>query len=152
MKDVLLIISASFLMAIQFGCSEGPSFSNEIHFYIDQNHKSEAPVEKLTYGLFIPAPWDNGGVFYVNFPEHLEYNPVGNTILRHFDTIPNPWIISPDGKQASYKVQSLALKDVYVESFSWVMNPGDLPFDVQGVHVSMRISNFGSTTLPVNAH
>jgi hypothetical protein len=148
MKNALLLITAGFLMAVQFGCSGGSSFSEEISFYIDQDHKSEAPVEKLTYGLFITAPWENGGVLYINFPEHLEYNPVGNTILRHFDTIPNPWIISPDGKQASYKVQSLALKDVYVESFSRVMNAEDLPIDAQGVHVSIRISNFGSTTLP----
>lgn len=149
MKKALFIITAGFLLAVQFGCSTGSSFSKEIHFYIDQDHKSEAPVEKLTYGLFITAPWENGGVLYLNFPEHLEYNPVGNTILRHFDTIPNPWIISPDGKQASYKVQSLALEDVYVESFSRVMDSGDLPFDAKGVHVSMRISNFSATTLPV---
>ncbi|NND07986.1 MAG: hypothetical protein HKN87_16525 [Saprospiraceae bacterium] len=149
MIKALLIISGSILIGFQFGCSGESSFSEEIHFYIDQNHKSEAPVEKLTYGLFINAPWENGGVLYLNFPEHLEYNPVGNTILRHFDTIPNPWIISPDRKQASYKVQSLALKDVYVESFSRVMNAQDLPADAQGVHVAMRISNFGSTKLPV---
>ncbi len=145
-------------MAFQYGCtgkrtnsvvSDTSSTYKEIQFYIDPNKKSEAPVEKLTYGLFITAPWDDGGELYMNFPEHLEYNPVGNTILRHFDTIPNPWIISPDGKQASYRVESLALNDVYVESFARVMHSEVFPFDAQGVHVAMRIINHGSETLPV---
>ena len=149
MKKTLLFFSVLTIAAVQFGCSETSTFSEEIHFYIDQDHKSEDPEEKLTYGLFITAPWENGGALYLNFPEHLEYNPVGNTILRHFDTIPNPWIISPDGQQASYRVQSLALKNVYVESFSRVINDGDHPFDARGVYVAMRIINHGSQTLPV---
>jgi hypothetical protein len=149
MKNALLFFSAFAIAAAQFGCSEPSSHSADIQFYIDPDLKSEDPEEKLTYGLFITAPWENGGALYLNFPEHLEYNPVGNTILRHYDSIPNPWIISPDGKQASYRVQSLALKNVYVESFSRVINDGDLPFDAQGVHVAMRIINHGSQTLPV---
>jgi len=131
------------------GCSESSSTSENIRFYTDPDKKSEAPVERLTYGLFITAPWENGGVLYLNFPEHLEYNPVGNTILRHWDSIPNPWVISPDGKQASYRVQSLALNDVYVESFARVMEEGAIPFDAPGVHVAMRIINHGTQTLPV---
>ena len=157
-RQALYIYVLLFLMAIQFGCSnkktnsivtETSSSSEKIHFYIDPKMMSESPAEKLTYGLFITAPWENGGDLYMNFPEHLEYNPVGNTILRHFDSIPNPWIISPDGKQASYRVQSLALKDVFVESFARVMNDGEIPLDAQGVHVAMRINNHGSKTLPV---
>ncbi len=145
----LIILFAFILLAGLYGCSETSSFSGEIQFYIDQDYQSEDPVEKLTYGLFIKAPWDDGGVLYLNFPEHLEYNPVGNTILRHYDSIPNPWIISPDGKQASYRVESLEEKNVFVESFSRVMNKEELPFDARGVKVSMRIINQGSHTLPV---
>ena len=157
-NQALYIYAILAFIAIQVGCgdkktnsmvSQASSTSEKIHFYIDPNKMSEAPVEKLTYGLFITAPWENGGDLYLNFPEHLEYNPVGNTILRHFDTIPNPWIISPDGKQASYRVQSLELEDVYVESFARVMHNEDFPFDAQGVHVAMRIINHGSKTLPV---
>ena len=129
--------------------SETSSSSEKIHFYIDPNKMSEAPVEKLTYGLFVTPPWDDGGVLYLNFPEHLEYNPVGNTILRHYDSIPNPWIISPDGKQASFRVQSLALKDVFVESFARVMDDRSIPVEARGVHVAMKIINHGSETLPV---
>ena len=157
-NPTVYIFAILVFMAFQIGCadkkassmvSEASSSSEKIHFYIDPDKMSQAPVEKLTYGLFITAPWENGGVLYLNFPEHLEYNPVGNTILRHFDTIPNPWIISPDGKQASYRVQSLALSDVYVESFARVMHDGDFPFDAQGVHVALRIINHGPKTLPV---
>jgi hypothetical protein len=157
-RQALYIYVLLSLMVIQFGCSnkktnpmvsETSSSSEKIHFYIDPDKKSEAPVEKLTYGLFISAPWENGGDLYMNFPEHLEYNPVGNTILRHFDAIPNPWIISPDGEQASYRVQSLALEGVYVESFARVMNAEAFPFDAQGVHLAMKIINHGSITLPV---
>jgi len=142
----------------QIGCTgnrnnstvaEISSSSEKIHFYTDPDKKSEDPEEKLTYGLFITSPWENGGDLYMNFPEHLEYNPVGNTILRHWDSIPNPWIISPDGKQASYRVESLALTNVFVESFARVMHDGDLPFDAQGVHVAMKIINHGSEILPV---
>ena len=123
--------------------------TEKIHFYTDPNKKSEDPEEILTYGLFITSPWKGGGFLYLNFPEHLEYNPVGNTILRHYDSIPNPWIISPDSCQASFRVESLALKDVYVEAFTRVLDDRNFPFDVRGVHVAMRIINHGSKTLPV---
>jgi hypothetical protein len=137
------------MMAGMVGCNEHTSKSGNIRFYTDPDRRSEDPEEVLTYGLHITAPWENGGDLYLNFPEHLEYNPVGNTILRHYDSIPNPWIISPDGKQASYRVQSPALKDVYVESFARVLNEGDIPFEAQGVYVAMRIINRDSLTLPV---
>jgi hypothetical protein len=157
-NQALYTLAIFALIASQIGCSDKKtgstvsdtlSSSENIHFYTDPDKMSEAPVEKLTYGLFITAPWENGGDLYLNFPEHLEYNPVGNTILRHWDTIPNPWIISPDGKQASYRVQSLALSDVYVESFARVIHEGEYPFDAQGAYVAMRIINHGTQTLPV---
>ncbi len=154
----LFIYSVLAFILSQMGCtdkktnfihSKTPSLSDKIYFYTDPNKKSEDPEEILTYGLFINAPWEKGGFLYLNFPEHLEYNPVGNTILRHYDSIPNPWVISPDGKQASFRVESLALKDVYVESFARVMDDWDFPFDAQGVYVAMSIINHGSKTLPV---
>ena len=148
-RHALYIYSTLAIMASQIGCSDRSSPLEKIHFYTDPDKRSEDPEEILTYGLFINAPWEKGGALYLNFPEHLEYNPVGNTILRHYDSIPNPWIISPDGKQASYRVESLALKDIYVESFARVMNDGAFPFDAQGVHVAMKIINHGSQTLPV---
>jgi len=129
--------------------SERSSTSEKVHLYFDPDKISEDPPHKITYGLFITVPWKNGGDLYMNFPEHLSYNPVGNTILRYYDARPIPWIISADGKKASYRVESLALSNVYVESFIRVMNDAELPFDAQGVYVSMKIINHGSKTLPV---
>jgi hypothetical protein len=157
-NQAIYIFAILAFTSIQIGCADRKNnaevsassvTSERIHFYTDPDKKSEAPVEKLTYGIFITSPWKDGGVLYLNFPEHLEYNPVGNTILRHWDSIPNPWVISPDGEQASYRVESLALDDVSVESFARVMQDGALPFDAQGVYVAMRIINHGTLTLPV---
>lgn len=154
----IIIYLMFLLIATQIGCTpkkvtsgsmEEAAFSEEIFFYTDPNKKSESPEEILTYGLFINSPWKSGGFLFLNFPEHLEYNPVGNTILRHYDSIPNPWVISPDRKQASFRVESLALKDVYVESIARVAKDRELPPEARGVHVSMKIINHGSQTLPV---
>ena len=146
-RILICLIVASGIQSCRSPSSE--SNAEKIHFYIDPDKISDDLPEKLTYGLFITPPWENGGELYMNFPEHLSYNPVGNTILRHYDAIPIPWIISPDGKQASYRVQSLALKDVFVESHAHVLDDSELPFDAPGVFVSMRIINHGSKTLPV---
>jgi hypothetical protein len=72
-----------------------------IFFSRDTSWVSDDREKRFTYGLNINSPWDKGGTLFMHFPEHLEYNPVGNKILRHYDSIPTPWIISPDGLQAS---------------------------------------------------
>jgi len=41
--------------------------------------------EKAAYTVRIDSPWENGGYLHVNFPEHLEYGPVGYTITRYSD-------------------------------------------------------------------
>ncbi len=110
---------------------------------------SEDAEARFTYGLNIRAPWKDGGKLFILFPEHLEYNPVGNTILRHYDPIPSPWEISPDGKKASYRVESPALPGVFVESSATVLTDNELPVDVTGIRMSMKIRNKGNDTLPV---
>jgi hypothetical protein len=110
---------------------------------------SDDREKRFTYGLNINSPWEGGGTLFMHFPEHLEYNPVGNTILRHYDSIPTPWIISPDGKQASYRVESPVLKHVIVESFIREISENELPFKVSGVKLALRIINNGSEILPV---
>lgn len=117
--------------------------------FVDPGWLPGDPGKYFTYGLMIRSPWSNGGQLYLNYPEHLEYNPVGNTILRHWDTIPIPWIISPDGKQAAYRVESLELKDVFVESFARSVNSSEFPFEGSVVKLAMRIINNGIETLPV---
>lgn len=123
--------------------------AGEIYLYTDESWVSDDREKRFTYGLNISSPWEKGGVLFIHFPEHLEYNPVGNTILRHYDSIPVPWIISPDGKQASYRVESPALKGVTVESFVRELSGTDFPVRVRGVKLGMRIRNSGSETLPV---
>ncbi len=123
--------------------------SDRIMFSYDSSWAKTGDDFRYTYGLNIQSPWENGGKLFMLFPEHLEYNPVGNTILRHYDNIPIPWIISPDGKQASYKVESTALKGVFVESTARILTENELPFDAGGIKMSMRLINHGVDTLPV---
>lgn len=120
-----------------------------IYFSTDSSWISDDREKRFTYGLNINSPWENGGTLFMHFPEHLEYNPVGNTILRHYDNIPTPWIISPDGQQASYRVESPALQHVIVESFARRALKSEIPFDVYAVKLAMRITNSGEQTLPV---
>jgi hypothetical protein len=120
-----------------------------ICFFTDSSWISSDRDLRFTYGLNINSPWENGGTLFMHFPEHLEYNPVGNTILRHYDSIPTPWIISPDRLQASYRVESPALKDVVVESFARRLNENELPAGATGVKLAMHITNNGTITLPV---
>jgi hypothetical protein len=120
-----------------------------IAFYTDNTWVSDDAEKRFTYGLNINSPWENGGTLFMHFPEHLEYNPVGNTILRHYDNIPTPWIISPDGQQASYRVESPALPNVTIESFLRKMDNNELPSGVSGVKLAMHIINKGTEILPV---
>jgi hypothetical protein len=120
-----------------------------IRLYTDKSWISNDSELRFTYGLNIDSPWENGGTLFMHFPEHLEYNPVGNTILRHYDSIPTPWIISPDGRQASYRVESPALKNVIVESFVRQILENELPFNATGVKLAIRIINNGTEILPV---
>ena len=95
--------------------------------------------EEMAYGLTIVSPWKDGGSVHVNFPEHLEYNEVGNGILRHHDKRINPWNIAPDGRSASYEIESLELPGVHVQT-SAVADGGRARF-------SMKILNGSDKTL-----
>ena len=127
----------------------GPDLSADIKLSNDPAWASDIRDERFTYGLNVQSPWKDGGKLFLLFPEHLEYNPVGNTILRHYDKLPLPWVFSPGGKMASYRVESLALKNVFVESTARVLTEHELPFDAAGLKLSMRIINNGTKTLPV---
>jgi hypothetical protein len=120
-----------------------------IRFSINSEWANDYWDSRLTYGLMINAPWEDGGEISLLFPEHLEYNPVGNTILRHYDSIPVPWIISPDRTQASYRVESPALDNVFVEAFARTISKDEFPFPVEGVKLAMKIANNGDITFPV---
>jgi hypothetical protein len=120
-----------------------------IYFSSDENRVTGEPGKGYKYGLNITAPWENGGILYLNFPEHLEYNPQGNGILRHSDKIASPWVISPDGLQATYKVESPDVKGVFVEAFARKATINEIPTGMSGVKLAMRISNNSKEALPV---
>lgn len=149
----------SVIFSLFAGCNSCPSktmtqemLSGSIEncrLYTDSNWVNDDPEKQFTYGLMVQTPWENGGTLFLHFPEHLEYNPVGNSILRHWDKRPLPWVISPDGKQASYRVESPFLKNVFVEAFARVAPEVELPSNAMAVKLAMRIINHGSDTLPV---
>jgi hypothetical protein len=123
--------------------------SSWIRFSFDPAWQSEDPEQRRAYGVKIGSPWQDGGFLFLNFPEHLEYNPEGATILRHYDKPSAPWIISPDQQQACYRVESKELSGVVVEGFARVASADLCPADCVGVSLAMRIFNGGSITLPV---
>ncbi len=125
------------------------SKEGEIHLFVDPDRRNDEDREQHSeYGLSIAAPWKGGGNLFINFPEHLEYNTQGMSILRHWDRNPALWIISPDGRQASYRVESPHEKGVIVEAFARVADPDEAPEGAKGVYLAMRITNNGERTLP----
>jgi len=129
--------------------SASPLSSSAIRFELDPAWQSEEPEQRRAYGLNIQSPWRDGGFVFFNFPEHLEYNPEGATILRHYDTPSAPWIISPDKHQACYRVESRATHGVIVEAFARVASADLCPSRCEGVSLAMCIFNGGAATLPV---
>lgn len=124
----------------------------EIYLYVDTTRRSDTDRELHNqYGLSVAAPWKDGGSLFINFPEHLEYNPEGRSILRHWDAGPLPWVISPDGRQASYRVESPHLEGVIVEAFARVAGPAEVPAGTKGVYLAMRITNGSGSALPGGA-
>ena len=121
----------------------------EIYLFVDPERRSDEDREQHNeYGLSVAAPWKDGGKLFLNFPEHLEYNPQGMSILRHWDRNPALWNISPDGRQASYRVESPHETGVVVEAFARVANPEETPEGTKGVYLAVRITNNGERTLP----
>ncbi len=126
--------------------------SSGITLFVDPGRRSAADREQhMQYGLSATAPWAGGGSVFINFPEHLEYDTQGLSILRHWDGWENgpiPWVISPDAKQASYTVESPHEKGVMVESSARVATPDEVPPGTSGIHLSMRITNGSQRALP----
>ena len=120
-----------------------------IQFSLDPAWQSKDPEQRRAYGLRIDSPWKDGGSLFFNFPEHLEFNPEGASILRHYDTPSAPWLMSPDNRQACYRVESKAAPGVVVEAFARVASANLCLSRCAGVSLAMRIFNGGNTSLPV---
>jgi hypothetical protein len=95
--------------------------------------------DQMTYGLTIIPPWKGGGTLHANFPEHFEHGDVGYGILRYSDQRKNPWRIAPDGRSASYEVESPELPGVMVSASA--VAEGDR------ARLSLKIANGGKKTL-----
>ena len=146
----LCVLFAITIWSINVGlATELGDEPKDISFSVDPVWRSDDREKRMTYGLNVAAPWPGGGTLFINFPEHLEYNPQGNTILRHWDNRRNLWIMSPDLKQVSYRVESLAMKGVTVEAFARVATRTECPAGARGIYLAMRIANNSRITLPV---
>lgn len=99
--------------------------------------------EKAAYTVRMDSPWENGGYLHVNFPEHLEYGPVGYTITRYSDSRPPAWLIEQDGKFAHYEVTSIpgrGVDGVRVQAAARVIEP-------DRVRMTLAIINHSDKTL-----
>jgi len=99
--------------------------------------------ELCAYSLRVESPWEGGGYFTVNYPEHLEFGPVGYTITRYSDPRTSAWTLEGDGKLARYDVPSTPKRGVLgvrVASRVEVVGPEKLKF-------SLKITNGSERTL-----
>jgi len=93
--------------------------------------------EKAAYTVRVDSPWRGGGRLHVNFPEHLEYGPVGYTITRYHDPRPPAWRVEREGKFAHYEVDSMpgrGVEGVKVGASAQVIEPNR-------VRLSLKIIN-----------
>lgn len=147
---VFITFTGSIHTSAQESAKQAPSFSTKnCKLNAEPRWISGDKLEQINYCLNIESPWENGGEVSLHFPEHLEYNPVGNGILRNSDNPQVQWIITPDRKQASYRVESPVLKSVFVETSARVEPIKELPGNTTSVKFTMKITNNGSERLPV---
>ncbi len=93
------------------------------------------------YGLAIESPWEEGGEILINLPEHLEYMPETQGILRHHDTNPNGrWTISEDERGAQLDVESPTVPGVTVKGAGLIVTE-------TRVEITMAITNGAQFTL-----
>jgi hypothetical protein len=99
--------------------------------------------EETAYTLRIDSPWPEGGQLHVNFPEHLEYGPVGYTITRYSDQRQPAWQVEQEGKLAHYDVESMpdrGVEGVTVQATARVVEPNQ-------VRLGLTITNNSSEIL-----
>jgi hypothetical protein len=105
MRAPLLFLLSASLAAAQGGLAPSPA----VRF---------APNAEpgMAFGLTIVPPWTDGGTLHTNFPEHFEHGEPGYGILRHNNKVANPWKIAPDGRSASFEVESPELPGAIVRA------------------------------------
>lgn len=93
-----------------------------------------ASEESWAYGISVTPPWEEGGILWVNFPEHLEYGDQGMGISRYSDKRDNAWELANENKYAHYEVDSLTAEGIKVEATAEVIEPNRVNF-------TMKITN-----------
>ncbi len=96
--------------------------------------------DKNAYRIGITPPWENGGVLWINFPEHLEYSDVGRGISRYSDKRENAWKMERQDKYAHYEVDSLTEKGVKVETVAEVIEPNKVRFSLKIINNSKYLT------------
>ena len=96
--------------------------------------------DKNAYRIGMTPPWENGGVLWVNFPEHLEYSDVGRGISRYSDNRENAWKMERKDKFAHYEVDSLTEKGVRVEAAAEVIEQNQVRFSLKIINNSKNLT------------
>ncbi|MBK8503156.1 MAG: hypothetical protein IPL46_13625 [Saprospiraceae bacterium] len=113
--EILKLVIFVILANLSIGCQSGKSLQEkgEVKFYVDPATNSDDADIRMAYGINIKPPWPDGGSFFVNLPEHLEYMPGTKGIARHHDQRLNAWEASSDSTKAHYSVESLTEPGVF---------------------------------------
>ena len=94
------------------------------------------------YGLTVAAPWENGGTFMYNLPEHLEITYGGQGILRNTDEVPaGHWQAAEDGRSAVLDVESTTIPGTRVKGMAKVAG-------ADRIELTIRVENGSTTVMP----
>lgn len=117
MQTLKFFFALFFVMtALAPGQQTAPAWEKGgIRFFVDPATNSDDPEKRMAYGLNVTPPWDDGGWFFINLPEHLWYMPDTKGIARHHDNRKNVWKISSDGKRAGYAAESITQPGVFLD-------------------------------------
>ncbi|MHC4401455.1 MAG: hypothetical protein ACYTG0_17425 [Planctomycetota bacterium] len=130
-KTLFVVAAVVGLLGVDDGPLGDDLSPTKIHSY------SRTGSEKAAYTVRVDSPWRGGGQLHVNFPEHLEYGPVGYTITRYHDPRPPAWRVEREGKFAHYEVDSMpgrGVEGVKVRASAQVIEPNR-------VRLSLKIIN-----------
>lgn len=99
-----------------------------------------ATEENWAYGLSVTPPWKEGGILWVNFPEHLEYGDQGMGISRYSDKRENAWKLERGGTFAHYEVDSLRAEGVRVEAKAEIIQANKVKFSIEIINNSESLT------------
>jgi len=127
-RRVLFAIVAALAAAVVIAAAPvaGQGTTGETASRIRIRGYPQTDGEKAAYTIRVDSFWENGGYLHVNFPEHLEYGPVGYTIARYSDLRPPSWLVIREGKFAHYEVASIpgrGVEGVTVQATAQVIEP-----------------------------